>query len=130
MTIDKTSLLLLMEEMSEEYYCAGWATYCEIDLWEAAQSTSKDGYEWGQGKIPRNDCEQLKILAEACGGWWIHGSTSSKFYKKKEESRVFVPFNDWEELYKKIKRKIKKLSATEFANAINKKFDEMERKSK
>jgi len=128
--IDSMRLLDLMEELSEEHCCAGWATWCELDLWEAASSDEETGFPWGQGVIALATCRKLKHLAESSGGWWIHGATSRQYYKDKEQGRVFVPLADWKTLYEKLRPRVCLLSPEEFAKVIADKFREMRNRDK
>jgi len=96
----KYKLLGIMHGLSEYFYCAGWATWLEVDLWKAANYYNSKGYKWGTGRISRLKCRVLKSYSKQCGGWWIHGITSRKYYKKTKSDRVFVPLKEWEDLFK------------------------------
>lgn len=58
-------LLGLMLGISEEFWCAGWMTGLEHDLWEAPA-----GKSYGMGTISERQATLLKLLSEECDGWW------------------------------------------------------------
>lgn len=75
---DRVSALALrdlMSEISEDYYCAGWLSGLENDLWRMLQDGSR-----------RYEITQLRALHERCGGWW---------YYDDERGKMFIATADW-----------------------------------
>lgn len=78
-------LARVMASLSEDYWCAGWLTDLEFQLWEAAvQGSSPSTY-------PAADLEQLRDLSTRCGGWvtWIDWPPW----------RRYVPLDEWRKQY-------------------------------
>jgi len=68
-------LLGLMTGISEEFWCAGWMSGMEYDLWLA-----EPGKHYGQGTLSARQATLLRLLSEECGGWWYwHGNQGPKF---------------------------------------------------
>lgn len=70
-------LLGLMTGISEEFWCAGWMSGLEYDLWEAA-----DGKHYGQGQITKRTAALLRLLSEECDGWWYYAHNGPKFVSR------------------------------------------------
>ena len=77
-------LRMLMSEISEGYWCAGWLGGLEYILWDVVTGKRKDIC------IPE-EIEQLKYLSEKCGGWIIWDEQAIK--------EKFVPMGEWLRLY-------------------------------
>jgi hypothetical protein len=58
-------LLGIMTGISEEFWCAGWMSGLEYDLWLA-----EAGKHYGQGQLTERQATLLKLLSEESGGWW------------------------------------------------------------
>ena len=84
-------LLGLMSGISEEYWCAGWLTSLEFDLWNAAQADRK----YGHGIITERQATLLRLLSEECEGWW--------HWKEDADNPQFVPLNEWRTIVEKRK---------------------------
>ena len=63
-------LCALMSGISEGYYCAGWMSGLEYDLWQAPEDM-----DYGIGWITKRQSDLLKLLSEECIGWiaWVDG---------------------------------------------------------
>lgn len=63
-------LCALMSGISEGYYCAGWMTNLEYELWEAHEDM-----DYGMGVITKRQSDLLKLLSKECNGWisWVDG---------------------------------------------------------
>ena len=72
-------LLELMEDISEDRWCAGWLVGLEYELWE----------EVLDGKLP-----VAKDLADVAGGWWIWSSEAETTHQRR-----FVPMDEWLVMY-------------------------------
>ncbi len=84
LNLDAATLLLrLMEDISEEYYCAGWMGGLEYDLWAMVNGGLR---EYGMGTVSETEVGELKRLSEAAGGWW-------KWHDQFEA--LFTPLNEW-----------------------------------
>lgn len=82
-------LLCRMEDMSEDYWCAGWLQNLEYSLW----SFVVDGPGgFGLGYVDQQQADELRQLAEDAGGWWVWDMT---------EGRKFVPLDEWREMYRR-----------------------------
>lgn len=81
-------LRLLMSELSQEHYCAGWLTDLEHHLWEIAKAPKGRG-KFGFGEVERKWRLALHQLADYSQGWWIHtGGGGEKFVALAECKRI------------------------------------------
>ena len=78
-------LRMLMSEISEERWCAGWLVGLEYILWEAVTGKRKD-------VCSAEAIEQLKYLSEKSGGWIV--------WDEQALDEKFVPMAEWFRLYK------------------------------
>jgi len=76
-----------MEDISEDYWCAGWLNDLEFTLWKAVTTGNLD-FGWG---MRESDLIRLKHLHEMAGGWWM--------WADDEENRRFVPTEEWLRIY-------------------------------
>lgn len=63
----KDALLRLMEDFSEDAYCAGWMTGTENACMDIVSGKING---WGMVSADRYR-EQLTELHDLCGGWWV-----------------------------------------------------------
>jgi len=87
------ALLVYMQHLSDENWCAGWLTDLEFTLWNWVarwRSHSEPGSGFERANLA--DIEVLSWLAEQAGGWW-HWDEASKEPK-------FVPLGEWLEIYR------------------------------
>ena len=61
-------LLALMEDLSEEHWCAGWMDGLERALYERAFLGADPSY--GLGPIDPESLAALRTLATESGAWW------------------------------------------------------------
>jgi hypothetical protein len=80
----KDTLLRMMRDMSEDYWCAGWLRDLEFTLWAALTGGSR---KFGLGEIEERDLARMKRLHELCGGWWT--------LPQGEELVRFVTTEEW-----------------------------------
>ena len=82
--ITASLLRMLMSEISERYWCAGWLGGLEYILWDVVTGKRK-------GICSPDEIDQLKYLSEKSGGWiiWDEQATSERF----------VPTVEWLRLY-------------------------------
>jgi hypothetical protein len=83
----RETLAVLMSEISEECYCAGWLIGNEFRLWHAITDTTDD-LQYGMGEITREQVEQLRTLSAMCGGWVAWDD---------KDGAVFVPLAEWKQ---------------------------------
>jgi len=60
------TLRLLMSEISERAYSAGWMMELEFALWKLAL---RGGGRYGAAVVSAEEAATLRTLAERCGGW-------------------------------------------------------------
>ena len=72
----KDSLLRRMEDISEDFWCAGWIRGLEFSLWRDI-----------------NEHPDLAKLSKQCGGWWIWADC--------DDMRKFVSTDEWLKIYTK-----------------------------
>jgi len=92
----------LMEEISQDHYCAGWMDGLEFILWKFVKEGSKD-QEYGMGVIKGSTILRLKELSEEAGGWWVF-FLDSKYSRPRSQDysgSAFIPMYQWEEYYNK-----------------------------
>jgi hypothetical protein len=82
-------LLLVMEEISEEEWCAGWMEGLERILWERTRDPRRAD----------QSTQLLRELAALADGWWVWANVPLE-----EPSRRFVPLAEWEPLYAEMAR--------------------------
>ncbi|MBI4784504.1 MAG: hypothetical protein HY785_24780 [Oscillatoriophycideae cyanobacterium NC_groundwater_1537_Pr4_S-0.65um_50_18] len=75
-------LVIMMSDISEEAWCAGWKHGCEYDIWKIAIGEKTT---FGQWDIPPEIAAKLKRLASECRGWWCW-----------DDGPVFVSLSDWQ----------------------------------
>ena len=61
----KRLLRQLMEDISEDHYCAGWMMNLELNLWRMVEGGPR-GY--GMGDVSEEQVEQLRQLSKDAGG--------------------------------------------------------------
>lgn len=87
---DRVSAIALRDEMSnlsEDCWATDWLFGCEYMLWSFLQT--KPG-EWGIWHVSKGDVDNLRELAERCGGWWS--------WDEKEGMAMFVTMEKWVEV--------------------------------
>jgi hypothetical protein len=68
----KNHLLELMQDVSEEAYCAGWLDRLEFMLWEMVTGTYKhEGFGFLSVSRLANEIAEMKRLSALVDGWWI-----------------------------------------------------------
>ena len=80
------ALLRLMQEISEDYWAAGWLTDLEYSLWRLARG-DPSGIQpaW---PASTEDGAELRRLSDLCGGWWA--------WDQKALDVRFVPTEEWQ----------------------------------
>ena len=87
-----------MRDLSEQYYCAGWLSDLEHDLWEIAVAPNiRKEFRFGQ--IEPKWRLALHQLADFCQGWWIHTDTGGN---------QFVALPEWKLIHRAWKKKQEK----------------------
>ena len=84
----KDTLLRMMEDFSQDYWCAGWLSGLEFTLWDAMTNGPEDS-EWEQ--LEERDLKRMKSLHEQVGGWWI--------WDDNEVGNRFVTTDEWLKIY-------------------------------
>lgn len=76
----------VMEDLSEEYWHAGWMSDWEYSCWLEAYHP-----EVRHGCVHLTDDERqtLRELHEGCGGWWVWGGHDVKFVLRNEWLEMF-----------------------------------------
>lgn len=77
------ALGVVMSEISEECYCAGWLSGLEYILWRFVVNGPGS---FGQGEVDAAAVARLKHLSEVCGGWMVWDEVAW---------RRFVPMSEW-----------------------------------
>jgi hypothetical protein len=77
-------LAKLMSQLSEDYWCAGWLTDIEYDLWAALEGR-------GSLRLREADVDQLRYLAGKCAGWISWDDTHHR--------PRYVPADEWRLLF-------------------------------
>lgn len=93
------SIITILEHISEEFYCAGWLSGIEHNVWEALLTPEEppDPNDAEArlfhifNQFPSQQLEELKRLAAACQGWVRLDSNSVDW----EHSKVFVTIDEW-----------------------------------
>ena len=79
-------LAVLMSDISESAFFAGWMSGLEFELWKAVVDGPR---RYGQMFIDQALVDRLKALSDQCGGWIAWDG----------ECESFVALNDWSEIY-------------------------------
>jgi hypothetical protein len=82
-------LVVLMSDISEDCWCAGWLMGCEYSLWSIKENA--EDRTWGMAWVSDDDCAKLRELSAQCGGWWI--------WDREAGGNVFLTLEEWEPLY-------------------------------
>ena len=88
--LDETAAYRLrnvMENISEDYYAAGWLIGLEFSLFGVAYAGETFG-----GGCTHDEIAQLITLSQQCQGWWMWNQN---------ERRRFVSFDEWFSIYAK-----------------------------
>lgn len=83
-------LRLLMRDLSEDLYCAGWLHDLEYHLWRAIDADSADDPDW---PIEAGWRQALKELSAVCNGWWHWDGSAG--------GERFLPLSEWKHIYLK-----------------------------
>jgi hypothetical protein len=78
------TLLRMMRDFSEDFWCAGWLRDLEFTLWDVVIGGSRN---FGLSEIEERDVARMRFLHERCGGWWT--------LFKGEEFERFVTTEEW-----------------------------------
>lgn len=73
-------LLGLMTGISEEFWCAGWMSDLEYDLWQVPA-----GKKYGHGEITERQSTLLRLLSDECDGWWHWDEEGGAVFIRREE---------------------------------------------
>lgn len=79
-------LRIVMRDISEDCYCAGWLSDLEITLWSAVLHGPR---RFGMGEITEGDIAELKRLSEKAGGWWTWQGEAA------DSGEEFVTLDEW-----------------------------------
>ena len=93
LTPKQRELYLLMSEISEDCYCAGWMHGNEFRLWDAVTDAA-DPLHYGMSEIAREDVDRLRALHEEIGGW-IEWCDDSDGLPLGEWGPYFIPTAAW-----------------------------------
>jgi hypothetical protein len=90
-------LNLTMSDYSEEYYCAGWLSGLEYELW--AFVMDEDTAYWSRW-LDESDRTKLLELANDAGGWYYWSDESPVGDK-------FIAMDDWLKMYEEHKNGVR-----------------------
>ena len=65
----RAALKRLMEDLSEDYYCAGWLHGWELVCWNQMHSTERTPHP--SMDFTDDEVAELRRLHELSGGWWV-----------------------------------------------------------
>lgn len=89
-TYVRDHLRLVMRDISEDFFAAGWTGGLEYYLWRVLQEPDKGtGY---LGGLERSTRQSILRLANLAGGWWVWG--------REDDAERFVPMGEWESMYR------------------------------
>jgi hypothetical protein len=102
-TTDSRALVSLMEELSEECWCAGWMNGLEYDLWGIVVGDRSADY--GQWTVTPAQIADMKAFSERIGGWivWAEGDRDDWNW---ESWRRIVPLDEWLPMYEQKRPRI------------------------
>lgn len=89
---DRIALRVLMSELSEDAYCAGWHIDTEYRLWEMLVGERR---RWMGLSVDDPRIEELRRLHVATGGWWRFNPELNDGCGDQE----FVATEAWGQLY-------------------------------
>ena len=78
-----------MEEYSEDFHCASWLSDLEYLLWSVPSEE-----ESPSGRVRRDISNELHILGEIAGGWWVYEDET----RPSERGPVFVSMDRWQQI--------------------------------
>lgn len=85
MKTDRQKLQELMEEISEDNWCAGWLHNLEFDLWRIMNEGTQ---RYGKQDVTTKQIRRLKLLSDRCSGWFVFN-----------DDVEFVYINQWRTMY-------------------------------
>lgn len=80
----RDTLLRMMQDFSEDCWCAGWLMDLEFTLWVGMKAGKMES---GWDFVKERDLIRMKYLHELAGGWWI--------WAEGEKSERFVNTEEW-----------------------------------
>ena len=83
LTPAQQELATLRSHLSDRAYRAQWMQGIEVELWEAMHAPNGSRVSHS---LTQNEAEQLRTMAETCGGWIAFDHVSGL---------AFVPMNEW-----------------------------------
>ena len=83
------ALASLMSDISEDSWCAGWMDGLEFRLWQMVQDPEDNDY--GMAIVSKEDIQTLQEISDEISGWIA--------WSEKEGKKVFVPMDEWLEIY-------------------------------
>lgn len=81
-----------MQQISEEYYCAGWLMGLEFTLWAMVKGGPR---HFGMGEVTDAEVAALELRSTEAAGWWrwVDGDDAAT------GGEMFTPIAEWESLY-------------------------------
>jgi len=90
----KQSLIELMMDLSEDYWCAGWMNNMEYVLWVCVVDPANCNFS-PCGSLASEEIRQLKELSEEAGGWaWWHPEQGATFVELDAWQAEFARFRE------------------------------------
>ena len=74
-----------MGDLSEYHWCVGWLTGTEYFLWSAVESNQPTA--WGMDELRQGDIDNLRMLRELAGGWWVWDDEVGQKFVGRDEMR-------------------------------------------
>lgn len=84
-------LLIEMEDISEDCWCAGWMDGLEFSLWKILESGER---HYGHSTVNETQIERLRYLSSEAGGWWYWNGAAEPLARE-----TFIPLGAWKEMY-------------------------------
>lgn len=92
----KDLLVRLMREYSEDFWCAGWLSGLEYDLWEFTCGEAETYGTYLGSYLKDSERDYLKQLANDAGGWYYWSD-------KTPVGERFISMDDWLKMYEEYK---------------------------
>jgi hypothetical protein len=102
---EREELAMLMSDISEDCWCAGWMAGNEYEIWNAIQPGADRSY--GMLSISADDAEKLIKLAEKVGAWPVWDSSVPDEESIDGLYLKWVPLDEWRKHYAEDRRQQK-----------------------
>lgn len=109
-TEKKIELALLMSDISEDCFYAGWISGLEYTLWGMTLDPSKN--QFGVHEVPLSEIEKVKLLSREIGEWPVWADDDEPGAEDVDGLWLkWLPLDEWEKTYSVLEAEYARLNA-------------------